>query len=62
MGVDMTAQDNLPNDLSTLLKKHNIMGILTPINVTDLISDLCVFIADRDGRVLEHGIKVGKKQ
>lgn len=55
-------KDNLEKDLRELISKSRINGRVGAHRENDLLENLIIFIVNRDGKVLEHGIKVGKEQ
>ena len=57
-----TPKDNLEADLRDLISKSRINGRVGQQRERELLENLIIFIVNRDGKVLEHGIKVGKDQ
>lgn len=55
-------KDNLEKDLRDLIAKSRINGRVGSHRENELLENLIIFIVNRDGKVLEHGIKVGKDQ
>lgn len=58
--IEETPKDNLEQDLRDLISKSRINGRVGQHRENDLLQNLIIFIVNRDGKVLEHGIKVGK--
>lgn len=55
-------KDDLTKDLRDLISKSRINGRVGQHRENQLLENLVIFIVNRDGKVLEHGIKVGKDQ
>lgn len=61
MKAQSPAEDNLTVDIKEIIassRVNNRVGIHTE---TKLLEKLIIYIVNRDGKILEHGIKVGKE-
>lgn len=56
--------DDLAKELLLILAKHvgDREDTIYGIDIKDLLVDLSVFIVNRDLRVMQHGIDVGKRE
>lgn len=59
--IEETPKDDLEKDLRELISKSRVNGRVGAHRENDLLQNLIIFIVDRDGKVLKHGINVGKE-
>jgi hypothetical protein len=59
---EIQKKDNLIKELQDLISKSRINGRVGQHREQVLMENLIIFIVNRDHKVLEHGIKVGKDQ